>query len=78
MRKAWELTEKVPLSKSDIEWRNAEILLPVRKTLVEEELIANLEKSAPSNRLAHDDMFSKCISSKTVLIDLRKILQIKI
>ena len=43
MKQAWELTEKVPLLKSDIEWRNVKTLLPLRETLVEEELIARLE-----------------------------------
>ncbi len=43
MRQAWELTEKIPLSKSDVEWRSVKTLLPLRESLVEEELIALLE-----------------------------------
>ena len=45
MLQAWEETEKVPLSTSDLEWRNVETELPLRKVLVEEELIARLEDS---------------------------------
>jgi len=42
MRQAWEETKKSPLSKSDFEWNNVEIQLPLGKHLVEEELLAQL------------------------------------
>lgn len=42
MRLAWEQTEKTPVSKSDLDWKNVEVLLPLAKHLVEEELTAQL------------------------------------
>jgi hypothetical protein len=43
MLQAWEKTKKMPISKSDVEWQNTEILLPLGDHLVEEELIALLD-----------------------------------
>ena len=42
MRLAWEQTKKIPVSSSDLEWKNVEVLLPLAKHLVEEELTAQL------------------------------------
>ncbi len=42
MRQAWEETEKTPVISSDLGWNNVEVLLPLGKHLVEEELIAEL------------------------------------
>ena len=43
MLQAWEQTEKTTLSKSDFEWRNIEIQLPLASHLDEEDLISSLE-----------------------------------
>ncbi len=43
MQQAWELTKKVPLTKSDLVWNNIEIHLPVRKQLVEQDLESQLK-----------------------------------
>ncbi len=42
MQQAWEGTMKTALSKSDMEWRNVEIQLPLAGHLVEDELRAHL------------------------------------
>jgi hypothetical protein len=42
MHQAFEETKKTPLTNVDFEWNNVELLLPLAKHLVEEELIAQL------------------------------------
>lgn len=42
MKQAWESTIKTKVLLSDVEWRNVEILLPLRKHLVEGELVTQL------------------------------------
>jgi hypothetical protein len=42
MLQAWEQTKKITASKSDVEWQNTEIMLPLGEHLVEEELTALL------------------------------------
>ncbi len=42
MQKAWENTKKTPLKKTDVQWRNDEIMLPLRDNLVEQTLIDTL------------------------------------
>jgi hypothetical protein len=44
MRVAWEQTKKTPISKSDLEWKNVEVQLPLAKHLVEEEFTARLSE----------------------------------
>ncbi len=43
MSKAWESTEKVPITADDIKWHNVKIQLPVGQHLVESEFISLLE-----------------------------------
>jgi hypothetical protein len=56
MRQAWNETEKTPLAKSDFNWNNTEVILPLGKHLVEEELLAQL-----SNR--QSDSASKLVAA---------------
>ena len=42
MQEAWAQTKKTTITKSDVSWRNVEILLPVRETFVEQTLIDTL------------------------------------
>lgn len=42
MQQAWKNTRKIPVKKQDVEWRNDEIMLPLRANLVEEVLIDTL------------------------------------
>lgn len=42
MRKAWENTQKIPVTAADLGWRTAEVALPVRDTLDEAQLKAVL------------------------------------
>ena len=42
MRQAWKQTNKIPISSLDVEWKNVEVLLPLAKHLVEEELTVQL------------------------------------
>jgi hypothetical protein len=43
MRKAWEATEKFPVSSDDLSWKTTNVLLPCADHLDEEELVAKLE-----------------------------------
>lgn len=43
MRKAWESTEKFPVSSEDLSWKTTDVLLPCAEHLDEEELVAKLE-----------------------------------
>jgi hypothetical protein len=45
MQQAWENTQKTPIKKSDVIWKNEEILLPLREGLVEEYLIDSLSSN---------------------------------
>jgi hypothetical protein len=42
MSQAWDLTKKIPLHKSDLEWNHVEIQLPLAKHLDEQELLSHL------------------------------------
>jgi hypothetical protein len=42
MRKAWEQTQKIPLSIKDFEWNNIEVEVPLGKHLVKDELVSQL------------------------------------
>ncbi len=49
MLQAWESTIKTPVQSSDISWKNIEVLLPLGKHLVKDELLAKLsDKSLDS------------------------------
>lgn len=59
MQQAWENTEKTPLTKTDFNWNNNEVLLPLGKHLVEEELVATLsdiQSDSASKLLAADHL----------------------
>ena len=43
MKSAWDTQRKEPLRASDIRWRTLDVHLPVRETLVEQQLLAKLE-----------------------------------
>ncbi len=51
MKAAWESTQKTPIRAADVEWRVVPVQLPVRKTLVEKEL---LEKVADEDLKQRD------------------------
>ncbi len=57
---AWEETKKTPLTKLDFDWNNVEVLLPLGKHLVEEELIAKLSdrQSDSTSRLVAADQLA--------------------
>jgi len=46
MRKAWESTTKTPVQTSDLSWKNTEILLPLGKHLIKEELLTKLSDNS--------------------------------
>ena len=46
MQEAWEQTQKRALEKSDVQWNNVEIMLPLAKHLIEEELVAQLSDAS--------------------------------
>ncbi len=54
MRKAWEATERSPITAANVEWRVRPVKLPAGAHLIEEELRATLndEKADPKARLA--------------------------
>ena len=39
MKAAWKATQKTPISAADVDWRVVPVQLPVRKTLIEDELL---------------------------------------
>ena len=49
MRKAWEATEKTPITADDVEWRVEPVALPPAKHLVLEDLREQLEKAKPGD-----------------------------
>ena len=55
MKAAWEATQKTPVSAADVDWRVVPVQLPVRETLVEEEL---LQKVANEDRKQSERIFS--------------------
>jgi len=50
MRLAWESQEKRPLSADEVEWRVVPVALPLRDTLVEEELLVRLDDESLAER----------------------------
>jgi len=46
MRKAWENTEKVPISETDLSWKVSSVSLPLASHLIEESLQANLKDNS--------------------------------
>ncbi len=67
MKLAWESQQKSPVSASDVHWRIEPVSIPVRKTLVEEALLAKLtnekEKVRSRLRAARDLVFLRRIAS---------------
>jgi hypothetical protein len=55
MKAAWEATQKTPVSAADVDWRVVRVQLPVRETLVEEDL---LRKVAQEDRKQSERIFS--------------------
>ncbi|MDA0195156.1 MAG: hypothetical protein O2887_08395 [Bacteroidetes bacterium] len=49
MKKAWENTQKTPLSSENLEWKSIEVLLPMGEHLVEDDLKAILSSDSSSD-----------------------------
>jgi len=83
MKQAWESTTKTEVLLSDVEWNNVEVLLPLGKHLVEEELIAQLsdkeldpwEKYEAATELA---WFQRTMSGHKVNVSALKIGNIRL
>ena len=83
MKRAWEATQKTPISAADLGWKSVPVALPVGKHLNEEKLLAELENPAATplqrGRAANDLIWlRRCNAGGTIDISCLKLGQTRV